>query len=930
MRIQHELAVALNATNDLNIGMTLMLNTILQLEGITGGGLYLANRHSDALDLIVHRGLSPHFIASTTHFDADSPQAQLVQQGIPVYRTFDSLSFSTPELHQEGLRALAILPILHDDEVIAVLNIASRTSDDIPMQTRIVLEALALQVGSTIVRITTQTALNDSLRNLQNLFDSMDDCVFIADLDGQLLHANRAVERKLGYTLHDIQQKTVSDMHPPERRPESLAIFAAMARRETDVCLIPLQTSSGDKIPVETRTVDGVWNGQSVIFGLARDMSERIRNEEALRQARDTLEHRVQERTAELLASNAALHRQMNERQQIENAYRMLVEHALQGLALAQHHRIILANHAMAEILGYSVEELLNSTAEDIRNRVHPDDRERIMGYLEKRLRGEEAPSRYEVRMIRKNGEVRWVEASVSLVYYEGEPASQIAYVDITERKHAENAYRSLVDNSLQGLLIVQDERIVFANATIEEITGYTIDELEAFSTEEMNNLTHPDDRDISLQRLRDRLAGKKVPNLYTVRIMHKSGEIRWIERYIVMTTYRGRPAVQVAILDITRRKYAEDALQSSFAQIKRSRNLLQALLDGLEDGLVLLDSQNTIQTINKAMALFCRMTQDELVGQDWSAIYPRIVPNSTEHLAALRMSARTSHDVRRVRAPQPDGSIRLLDFRIITLYDTKQRIEQRIVHSVDVTETVQLQARLIEHERFAASGRLVASVAHEMNTPLQAIETSIGLVRSLDDKEMRDRFLVTIHEEVTRVSTIVRNLLDLYRTDTAQHNSVALAPLIDRIVLLNTKRINMAGVTFQRIIPDTISGIWGRADELLQVLLNLIINALDAMPNGGILQVVAQMHNKNLIQIDVSDTGDGISPDMCERIFEPFVTTRRDGTGLGLAISKQIVKQHHGTLTVESTVGKGSTFRVLLPTKPLRTTVHEQTDTCC
>lgn len=810
VRIQHELAVALNATNDLTTGMTLMLDTILQLDGITCGGLYLADRHSGALDLIVHRGLSSRFIAATTHFDADSPQVQLVQHGVPVYRSWKTLSVGTDELRQEGIHALAILPILHDNEVIAVLNIASRTSDDIPVHTRIVLEALALQVGSTIVRITTQTALNDSLRNFQNLFDSMDDCVFIARVDGHLLHANQAVVRTLGYTLDDVKHKTVLDMHPPDRRPEALAVFTAMAQGETDICTVPLQTSNGDVIPVETRTVDGVWNGQPVIFGLSRDMSERIRIEEDLRQARDTLEQRVQERTAKLLASNVALNRQIDEREQIENAYRMLVDHALQGFALVQHHRIILANAAMAEITGYSVDELLASTPEDIRNRVHPDDRERVLTYLHKRLRGEEAPSRYEVRMVRKHGDVRWVEASVSRVSYKGEPASQIAYVDIT------------------------------------------------------------------------------------------------------------------------RRKQAEDALQSSFAQINRSRNLLQALLDGLNDGLVLLDSQNTIQTINKAMAAFCRMTQDEFVGQNWATIFRRIVPDSTEHLVALRTQTCLSRDVVRIRAPQPDGSIRLLDFRVITLYDTDQRIEQRIVHSVDVTDTVQLHARLIEHERFAASGRLAASVAHEMNTPLQAIETSIGLVRLLEDKDKRDRFLITIHEEVTRVGTIVRNLLDLYRPDTAHQSSVALAPLIDRIVLLNTSRITMARVTVQRNIAKTIPRVWGRADELLQVLLNLIINALDAMPNGGMLQIAAQPYGEDMVQIDVSDTGMGIRPDMCERIFEPFVTTRRDGTGLGLAISKQIVEQHQGMLTVESTVGQGSTFRVILPTKPPRTTAYEQTDTGC
>jgi signal transduction histidine kinase len=308
--------------------------------------------------------------------------------------------------------------------------------------------------------------------------------------------------------------------------------------------------------------------------------------------------------------------------------------------------------------------------------------------------------------------------------------------------------------------------------------------------------------------------------------------------------------------------------------------------------------------------------------------VYQHLTPDLPDHLM-FQLSTNRQKRYHRVRYQNADGTVRILDIHTIALtnqgqeqeQDQKQIVDQCIVHAVDVTETVQLQARVIENERFAASGRLAASVAHELNTPLQAIQTSLGLVRQIIIEEDRNRFLANTEEEIIRVGHIVRQMLDLYRPSAATNGPVDIALLVDRILLLIGSRIREQGVLVKRALAVYLPPVWGRGDELLQVLLNLIINALEAMPNGGTLCLAAQTQYKGSIVIDISDTGCGISSELRERIFEPFVTTKPDGTGLGLAISRQIVQQHGGTIKVVSERNVGSTFTIVLPNRRLNST---------
>jgi two-component system NtrC family sensor kinase len=224
-------------------------------------------------------------------------------------------------------------------------------------------------------------------------------------------------------------------------------------------------------------------------------------------------------------------------------------------------------------------------------------------------------------------------------------------------------------------------------------------------------------------------------------------------------------------------------------------------------------------------------------------------------------------------------------------------------------------QNQLIQVEKMAAVGRLAASLAHEINNPLQAIQNSLHLAlhKGLDEIQKR-RFLEMAQNEVNRLVQIVRRMLDFYRPSTAMQTLDINQPVEDALAIAS-KRIQQCHVQVSARLTPNLPTVRGAANQLTQVFLNLIINAIEAMPEGGTLWVGTAHHvERKQIVIAFRDNGPGIKPEIREHLFEPFHTSKATGTGLGLAISYGIVERHGGEIEVESSTGEGTTFIVRLP----------------
>ena len=225
---------------------------------------------------------------------------------------------------------------------------------------------------------------------------------------------------------------------------------------------------------------------------------------------------------------------------------------------------------------------------------------------------------------------------------------------------------------------------------------------------------------------------------------------------------------------------------------------------------------------------------------------------------------------------------------------------------------------QLIQSRKMAAIGDLTAGIAHELNNPLNNISlTTEALIDEFDDwdREAKLKMLGTISTQVDRAGATVANLLDFTRRDESSFERLSINEILSRTVKLVSNEINLHDIKLILELGNNLPTIMGSVHNLQQVFLNLLVNAIQAMPDKGTLRIKSYGENESL-KVDISDTGIGIPAENLDKIFDPFFTTKEvgHGTGLGLSVSYGIIKKHHGHITVSSEVGKGTTFSVILP----------------
>jgi signal transduction histidine kinase len=226
-----------------------------------------------------------------------------------------------------------------------------------------------------------------------------------------------------------------------------------------------------------------------------------------------------------------------------------------------------------------------------------------------------------------------------------------------------------------------------------------------------------------------------------------------------------------------------------------------------------------------------------------------------------------------------------------------------------------QSQAQLIHSEKMAAMGRLTASLAHEINNPLQVLRSGFRLLLNRQvNEEKRLQYLQAANRQTERLIGIVERMLDFYRPSSEQMKKTDVNAVLEETLLLCGKKLEHGGVQVCRELAPDLPPVEAVADQLEQVFLNLMLNALEAMPDGGQLTVQTRADlARGEVRIAFIDTGVGIREEEIDRLTEPFYTTRPEGSGLGLPISYGIVERHGGRIEIESQVGVGSTFSVVL-----------------
>lgn len=238
-------------------------------------------------------------------------------------------------------------------------------------------------------------------------------------------------------------------------------------------------------------------------------------------------------------------------------------------------------------------------------------------------------------------------------------------------------------------------------------------------------------------------------------------------------------------------------------------------------------------------------------------------------------------------------------------LYDEQRAYVRKIEDS---------QKALLQAEKMAAAGRLSASIAHEVNNPLQSVQNCLHLAGREDlPEEKRKEYFEMARSELDRLSITVQRMLDFYRPGVTKPEKVQLTDLLQYVVNLTHKQLTERGILVKVEVPDNLPMVMAVSSQIQQVFINLILNSYDAMPSGGILRIDGRMVNDG-IELLFRDNGPGVKRDNQSSIFEPFFSTKERGTGLGLTVSYNIITAHLGTLDLVLNQAKGACFRVFLP----------------
>ena len=352
-------------------------------------------------------------------------------------------------------------------------------------------------------------------------------------------------------------------------------------------------------------------------------------------------------------------------------------------------------------------------------------------------------------------------------------------------------------------------------------------------------------------------------------------------------------------------------SLEQKASEIARLKDFSENIVESLNVGVLAVDLQGTVEAWNSRMEQVFGVPRDAAVGQPLS----RLLPPELASEIASRDDLEQITGIYKHRL-QRQGLSLVVNVSITPLVGKSGERIGRLLLFDDVTQRERMEEQMSQTEKLTSLGLLAAGVAHEVNTPLAVISNYIQmLAKQMPEDDPRHSIIEKIVKQTFRASEIVNNLLNFSRTGAGELADVDLNRVVEETLSLVAHPLKTSQIRVVKQLSDGLPPVRGSANKLQQVFLNLFLNARDAMPTGGMLEVRTAAHNGS-VEIEVVDTGNGIPREHIHRIFDPFFTTKATGrgTGLGLSVTYGIIKEHAGRIDVRSTPGRGTAFHVELP----------------
>ncbi len=566
-------------------------------------------------------------------------------------------------------------------------------------------------------------------------------------------------------------------------------------------------------------------------------------------------------------------------------------------------------NQAAIHQYGWSREEFLNMTILDIR----PHEDVEIVRTSAQRGATQRASGPWRHR--HKNGSEHLVRISSYSAEHTSHPVRVVTVNDVTDLVHAtealsqsEEMFRSLCASSPAGVYKAHiDGYVLYVNPVLMKTWQMTEEEMLGHGWQQR---VHPEDiQKLAQSWLRTDTVGDFYEQVF--RIILASGEIRWIHgRSTVVRGTDGKPIASVGTTDdITEERRANDALRMSEAE-------LRALTDQLPVALLYVDAQGKCRRVNRAFEDWFNISREEILSLDFDYFIVRGDGKQYEEdVRRARALVLQGTPVRFEKSIGVHGRKRTIEATYTPDFDEDRRILGFIVLLHDITERRALEEQFRHAQKMEAIGRLAGGIAHDFNNILSVMNGYARILENeLDGNSRLGHMSAEIHRAGERAARLTQQLLAFSRKQISQPRIVRIDDLLrdDETML---RRLVSDSVFLEMIPAADDAFIEIDPHRFSQVLLNLVVNARDAMQQGGTLTIKTAANHRNVL-VSVHDTGCGMPSEVKERLFEPFFTTKDEGkgTGLGLATVYGIVREAGGSISVESAVGAGSTFLLSLP----------------
>ncbi|MCI0664784.1 MAG: PAS domain S-box protein, partial [Acidobacteria bacterium] len=501
------------------------------------------------------------------------------------------------------------------------------------------------------------------------------------------------------------------------------------------------------------------------------------------------------------------------------------------------------------------------------------------------------------------------------------------------ERQRAESALREsqrliqeIADSTpeILSLFDLRSERIVYVNRQITTLLGYTSDDLDP---SRLRDLIHPDDQGLLSDHLRHLLSTRRNDASEIIyRVKHADGEWRWL-RSETLVFMRGEDGEPLQILsttqDVTERKLAETERKQTEQRLREQA----ALLDCAQDAIIVRDLEGRILFWNRSAERIFGWKAEEVIGKNIRDHFMTKISAQIDEAGKKVLEAgEWADEMWQIRK---DGCEIIVESRWTLVRDDYGKPKSILLINTDITEKKRFEAQFLRMQRLDSIGSLASGIAHDLNNSLAPVLMALHTLQQRFTDTNSQRWLTLIRKSTERSRDLIDKVLTFAKGTAGERLPLQPSQLINDVAKILNETLPK-NVSLSVRLPGDLWNLIGDTTQIHQVLMNLCINARDAMPQGGTLILTAEnitlaekqvwMLNEvapgRFVQITVSDTGIGMSPELIDRAFEPFFSTKSQGqgSGLGLSTAAGIVRSHGGFVSVTSIIGQGAQFKVYLP----------------